>query len=219
MRVSTTLLIGFQGAGVALATDALLVSLAQPTSQLSAEAPFVLLAQTSALGMPRALPQVLANHATFALREHAPGCVHCVGSLPFQTALVALLREIRPATLLIEQTADGHTAQAVAKLRAAPFNAWLSLDAVVVAVSPMLLTHLLEDGRETARQVLADALGVANYVICPHASIQTAQVADLQMVLDALQRWGVARGQTIKNVTPLEMVNLASILHVKPSNS
>lgn len=64
--------------------------------------------------------------------EVAGGCVCCVNGVPFQVALVQLLRKAKPDRLFIEPSGLGHPLQLLEQLRDVP---WLD----VLAVQPMVL--------------------------------------------------------------------------------
>lgn len=64
--------------------------------------------------------------------EVAGGCVCCVNGVPFQVALVQLLRKAKPDRLFIEPSGLGHPLQLLEQLRDVP---WLD----VLAVQPVVL--------------------------------------------------------------------------------
>ncbi|ARS51212.1 cobalamin biosynthesis protein CobW [Ectopseudomonas mendocina] len=95
-----------------------------------------------------------------ALAELAGGCVCCVNGAPFQVGLGRLLRQARPARLLIEPSGLGHPAHLLAQLRQPPWRG-------VLAVQPALL--VLDAAALAAGQALPQvqhqALGEAGLLL------------------------------------------------------
>ncbi len=81
--------------------------------------------------------------------EVAGGCVCCVNGVPFQVALVQLLRKTKPARLFIEPSGLGHPLQLLEQLRDVP---WLD----VLAVQPMVL--VLDAQKASSDMALEPAL-------------------------------------------------------------
>jgi hypothetical protein len=158
-----------------------------------------LLAQTSPLGLARSVPPGVT------LATHAPGCAHCVGSLPFRTALTGVLRTLAnkppnagfPVALVLEQTVDSHFGEVLANLRKPPFDGHLRLAASIVVVAETALVQT--DAQARAR--LAEVLDHADWAISDSPAAQP--------LLHALMA-----EFAFTHVKPLEFVNLASILRV-----
>lgn len=81
--------------------------------------------------------------------EVAGGCVCCVNGVPFQVALVQLLRKTKPDRLFIEPSGLGHPLQLLEQLRDVP---WLD----VLAVQPMVL--VLDAQKASSDMALEPAL-------------------------------------------------------------
>ena len=81
--------------------------------------------------------------------EVAGGCVCCVNGVPFQVALVQLLRKTKPDRLFIEPSGLGHPLQLLEQLRDVP---WLD----VLAVQPMVL--VLDAQKASSDMALESAL-------------------------------------------------------------
>lgn len=81
--------------------------------------------------------------------EVAGGCVCCVNGVPFQVALVQLLRKTKPDRLFIEPSGLGHPVQLLEQLRDVP---WLD----VLAVQPMVL--VLDAQKASSDMALEPAL-------------------------------------------------------------
>lgn len=106
--------------------------------------------------------------------EVAGGCVCCVNGVPFQVALVQLLRKAQPDRLFIEPSGLGHPLQLLEQLRDVP---WLD----VLAVQPIVLVL---DGEKsssaTALAAIAPALlaqtGLVVLNKCDRLSAEQEQV-------------------------------------------
>lgn len=80
--------------------------------------------------------------------EVAGGCVCCVNGVPFQVALVQLLRKTKPDRLFIEPSGLGHPLQLLQQLRDVP---WLD----VLAVQPLVLVL---DGQKSSSDTALAAI-------------------------------------------------------------
>src|SRR5690554_6297738 len=90
----------------------------------------VLINEFGEIGLDSALLDGEQEGVSFT--EVAGGCVCCVNGVPFQVALVQLLRKAKPDRLFIEPSGLGHPLQLVEQLRDVP---WLD----VLAVQPLVL--------------------------------------------------------------------------------
>ena len=110
----------------------------------SAERWAVLINEFGDIGLDSALLD--GNQDGVSFTEVAGGCVCCVNGVPFQVALVQLLRKAKPDRLFIEPSGLGHPLQLLAQLRDVP---WLD----VLAVQPIVL--LLDAQKTTIDSAVA----------------------------------------------------------------
>ena len=103
----------------------------------------VLINEFGEIGLDAALLD--GNQSGVSFTEVAGGCVCCVNGVPFQVALVQLLRKVKPDRLFIEPSGLGHPLQLLEQLRDVP---WLD----VLAVQPIVL--VLDGQKITSDQVL-----------------------------------------------------------------
>ncbi len=105
----------------------------------------VLINEFGEVGLDTAL--LAGDQEGVSFTEVAGGCVCCVNGVPFQVALVQLLRKAKPDRLFIEPSGLGHPLQLLQQLRDVP---WLD----VLAVQPVVL--VLDAQKTTAHQALAE---------------------------------------------------------------
>ena len=106
----------------------------------------VLINEFGEIGLDSALLDGEQEGVSFT--EVAGGCVCCVNGVPFQVALVQLLRKAKPDRLFIEPSGLGHPLQLVEQLRDVP---WLD----VLAVQPLVLVL---DGQKVASDTALAAI-------------------------------------------------------------
>ncbi|MBB3103132.1 CobW family GTP-binding protein [Azomonas macrocytogenes] len=97
----------------------------------------VLLNEFGQIGLDAALLERTAEGVELA--EIAGGCLCCVNGLPFQVGLGKLLRQARPQRLLIEPSGLGHPGELLHQLAAAPWDAILALQPLVLVVDAAAL--------------------------------------------------------------------------------
>ena len=103
----------------------------------------VLINEFGEIGLDSAL--LNSEQAEVSFSEVAGGCICCVNGVPFQQALVQLLRKARPDRLFIEPSGLGHPLQLLEQLRDVP---WLE----VLAVQPLLT--VVDGQKVSSEQVL-----------------------------------------------------------------
>lgn len=88
-------------------------------------------------GLPDGHSALDALPATSLLKiaRIAPGCMHCIGNLVMRVTLNRMLRE-RPARLFISVANSEHLTQLHEFLRAAPYDALLTLTDDIVCETP-----------------------------------------------------------------------------------
>jgi len=97
----------------------------------------VLINEFGLIGLDAAL---LTSHDDgVALGEVAGGCLCCVNGVPFQVGLTRLLRQAKPARLLIEPSGLGHPLQLLEQLRAAPWAGVLAVQAPLLVLDAQAL--------------------------------------------------------------------------------
>ena len=114
------------------------------TQRPAAERWAILINEFGDIGLDNALLDGDQDGVSFT--EVAGGCVCCVNGVPFQVALVQLLRKAKPDRLFIEPSGLGHPLQLLEQLRDVP---WLD----VLAVQPVLV--VLDAQKNTAAAALA----------------------------------------------------------------
>jgi G3E family GTPase len=90
-----------------------------------------------------ALNVAQAAHGSFDVRLVAGGCLCCVGELEFGKQLRDILRELKPARLLIEPSGAGHAADIVDVLSMYERQGALRLDSIVCLVDPIDAERIL----------------------------------------------------------------------------
>ena len=137
-HIPTHVISGTLGAGKTSVLRSLLVQ--RPEHERWA----VLINEFGEIGLDSALLNGEQEGVSFT--EVAGGCVCCVNGVPFQVALVQLLRKAKPDRLFIEPSGLGHPLQLVEQLRDVP---WLD----VLAVQPLVL--VLDGQKVTSASALA----------------------------------------------------------------
>ena len=84
-----------------------------------------------------------AAHGSFDVRLVAGGCLCCVGELEFGKQLRDILRDLKPARLLIEPSGAGHAADIVDVLSMYERQGALRLDSIVCLVDPIDAERIL----------------------------------------------------------------------------
>lgn len=123
-HIPTHVISGSLGAGKTSVLRSLLVQ--RPSSERWA----ILINEFGDIGLDSAL--LNGDQEGVSFTEVAGGCVCCVNGVPFQVALVQLLRKAKPDRLFIEPSGLGHPLQLLEQLRDVP---WLD----VLAVQPIVL--------------------------------------------------------------------------------
>ena len=130
---------------------------------------------------------------SYAVTELGSGCVCCTLSAPMQEALVALLDDERPDTILMETTGLAETAAFPALFAAPELAARIHLGSVVGVVDASLYLRYADPPAGTARQV-----GPANAVYVGYpplswlltvASVGRARVRRQVTPMMSLLRW------------------------------
>lgn len=109
-----------------------------------------------------------------AVREVPGGCICCTAQLPLRVALTKLIREVRPARLLIEPTGLGHPAGVIDALRGEGLASALELRNVICLVDP----RQLGDARFADLETYQDQLSLADILVankCDLASDEQMQ--------------------------------------------
>jgi G3E family GTPase len=107
-----------------------------------------------------ALQVAQAARGNYDVRLVAGGCLCCVGELEFGKQLRDLLRNFKPARLLIEPSGAGHAADIVDTLALYEAQKALQLDSVICLVDPQDAGRILDkpSGNEWSQIQSADAL-------------------------------------------------------------
>jgi G3E family GTPase len=107
-----------------------------------------------------ALAVAESARGSYDVRLVAGGCLCCIGELEFGKQLRDILRNLRPARLLIEPSGAGHAADIVDELAAYQAQGALSLESVVCLVDPRDAARILatRSGSEWAQIQSADVL-------------------------------------------------------------
>jgi len=149
--IAANIITGFLGAGK---TTAILNLLAQKTDT----APWaVLVNEFGEIGIDGAI----LSASGVAVKEVPGGCICCVGGLPMQVALNQLIRDVKPARILIEPTGLAHLSQLIATLTGAHYSQVLDLRATVTLVD----ARKLADARYTTHEIFNDQLQHADIVL------------------------------------------------------
>jgi G3E family GTPase len=91
-----------------------------------------------------ALSVAQSSRGNYDVRLVAGGCLCCVGELEFGKQLRDLLRNFKPARLLIEPSGAGHAADIVDTLALYEAQQALQLDSVICLIDPQDATRILE---------------------------------------------------------------------------
>lgn len=103
------------------------------------------------------------------VREVAGGCICCAAQLPMRVALTRLLRELRPARLIIEPTGVGHPAGIIDALRDVWLAPHIELRSVITLVDP----HQFADARFQALETYRDQLALADVLVANRCDLAT----------------------------------------------
>ncbi|MCB9684106.1 MAG: GTP-binding protein [Alphaproteobacteria bacterium] len=107
---------------------------------------------------------VLEAAGGVAVREIAGGCVCCVAGPMMRTALVKLLREVRPDRLLIEPSGLAHPASVLDQLRSPGIREAVDLRATILLIHPRRLLR-------SSDPELAEHLHVADVIVGTHDDV------------------------------------------------
>jgi G3E family GTPase len=107
-----------------------------------------------------ALAVAEAAHGKYDVRLVAGGCLCCVGELEFAKQLREILRNLKPARLLIEPSGAGHAADIVDELARYEAQRALTLDSVICLVDGGDASRILrkQDSNEWSQIQSADVL-------------------------------------------------------------
>ncbi len=140
-HIPTHVIAGTLGAGKTSVLRSLLAQ--RPSTERWA----ILINEFGDIGLDSALLD--GNQDGVSITEVAGGCVCCVNGVPFQVALVQLLRKAQPDRLFIEPSGLGHPLQLLEQLRDVP---WLD----VLAVQPIVM--VLDAQKATESTMIEPAL-------------------------------------------------------------
>lgn len=133
----------------------------------------VLINEFGEIGLDTAL--LAGEQEGVSFTEVAGGCVCCVNGVPFQVALVQLLRKAKPDRLFIEPSGLGHPLQLLEQLRDMP---WLD----VLALQPLVLVL---DAQKVARD---SALAAVEPALLAQTGLVLVNKCD-GMTAEQEQRW------------------------------
>ena len=156
----------------------------------------VLINEFGEIGLDSAL--LNSEQAEVSFSEVAGGCICCVNGVPFQQALVQLLRKARPDRLFIEPSGLGHPLQLLEQLRDVP---WLE----VLAVQPLLT--VVDGQKVSSEQVLTvlepELLAQTGLVVVNKAEyISAAQEQSWQQAMAPLPLLCTRQGQVPYTLLP-----------------
>jgi len=106
-----------------------------------------------------------------AVREVPGGCICCSAQLPLRVSLTRLLREVKPARLLIEPTGIGHPAGVIDVLRGEGLAGAVELRNVICLVDP----RQLSDARYASLETYRDQLSLADILVANKADLATPE--------------------------------------------
>ncbi len=104
-----------------------------------------------------ALSVAQSARGSYDVRLVAGGCLCCVGELEFGKQLRDILRNFKPARLLIEPSGAGHAADIVDTLALYESQQALELHSVICLVDPQDAAQIL--ARAAAQRMVADSIG------------------------------------------------------------
>lgn len=170
--IHTNLILGFLGVGKTSAIRALLAR--RPVGERWA----VLVNEFGRVGIDGAL---LAGEDGVAVQEVPGGCLCCVAGPALPTGLNRLIREARPARILIEPTGLGHPAQLIRTLTSPPFDQVLDLRASLA----LLDARHWRDPRHREHPSYRDQLQLADVLVANKTDLYEAEdEAALEELLD-----------------------------------
>lgn len=153
----------------------------------------VLINEFGDIGLDSALLEGDQEGVSFS--EVAGGCVCCVNGVPFQVALVQLLRKAQPDRLFIEPSGLGHPLQLLEQLGDVP---WLD----VLAVQPMVLVLDAQKVTSTA-DIEPDLLAQTGLVLLNKCDSMTPeQEEDWQQVFAPMPVVCTRQGQLAYHALP-----------------
>jgi G3E family GTPase len=95
------------------------------------------------------------------IRQVPGGCLCCVAGVPFQVALIDLIRRARPDRILIEPTGLGHPAALLSTLSSGYFRDLLDLRATITVID----ARQMADKRYRDHPIYLDQLTVADVIV------------------------------------------------------
>ncbi|HKM37700.1 MAG TPA: GTP-binding protein [Thiopseudomonas sp.] len=153
----------------------------------------VLINEFGDIGLDSALLEGDQEGVSFS--EVAGGCVCCVNGVPFQVALVQLLRKAQPDRLFIEPSGLGHPLQLLEQLGDVP---WLD----VLAVQPMVLVLDAQKVTSSA-DIEPDLLAQTGLVLLNKCDSMTPeQEEDWQQIFAPMPVLCTRQGQLAYNALP-----------------
>ncbi|MEN0062090.1 MAG: GTP-binding protein [Myxococcota bacterium] len=160
MKTPTTLFTGFLGVGK---TTSILGAFAHrpPDGRWA-----VLVNEFGKVGIDGA---ILEDHDGLTVAEVAGGCICCSAGLALRTALVRLLREVRPDRLLIEPTGLAHPATVIDTLRSPGLREAVTVNAVIGLVNPR---HCRSE-RHRESEPWQDQIRLADILLATHDDVVT----------------------------------------------
>ncbi|MCG9116712.1 GTP-binding protein [Laribacter hongkongensis] len=158
-RTPVNLVTGFLGAGKTSTILSLLAG--KPAGETWA----VIVNEFGEIGIDGA---VLGDRDGLAMREIAGGCLCCVTGPQLTVTVARLIREVRPARLLIEASGLAHASNLVDDLRRDPLGQALDVQAVLAVVDPRQFVDL----QYRQQPVYHDQIAIADVLVvtrCSHA--------------------------------------------------
>ena len=130
-----------------------------------------------------ALSVAQSARGRYDVRLVAGGCLCCVGELEFSKQLRDILRNFKPARLLIEPSGAGHAADIVDTLGSYERQQALTLDSIICLVDPLDVDRILhaKPPNEWSQIQSADALLLSKPDLAGEPELQSfANIADVQ---------------------------------------
>jgi len=158
-KVPTNIVTGFLGSGKSTLIQSLL------TNKDNDEHWVVLINEFGEVGLDEKIIEAnlgaKPKKGQIQISQIAGGCLCCANGVPFQVALVQLLKQQdkSPARLIIEPTGLGHPKQIINQLAAQPF---IELQTVFTVVDP----RKVKDARYAEHELYTTQIAVADVVVC-----------------------------------------------------